>query len=456
MPSDHSLKTSRATVRRGVGRARRRAGKGEGERDGAVQRPVGMRAERQPAAGGVGQERLLAGEQIYRAIGESIDYGVWVCAPDGRNIYASDSFLRLVGMTQKECSDFGWGRVLHPEDAERTIALWKRCVRTGGRWDMVHRFRGVDGAYHAILARGVPVRDEGGQVLYWAGINLDITALKNAQEALRVSEERLRQLNTELERRVNERTAQLQALAAELTRSEERERRRIAQILHDHLQQLLVAARLHLDGLEIGRGGQNHRVLRKVSRLLRECTAVARGLSHELSPPILNESGLADALRWLAAWMSDRHGLRVQVSARHRRYPLSDEVRLLLFCAAREALFNVVKHSGVTGAVVRMTSPGGVTLKLEVIDHGRGFDVGRVRGPQIRSGVGLASIAERLRIFGGDLRIASQPGRGTRVWMTIPLGSVEEGSVVQSGMGGAGDGVAATAAEGRRRVKKQL
>jgi PAS domain S-box-containing protein len=124
---------------------------------------------------------LRRSERLYRAIGESIDYGVWVCAPDGRNVYASESFLNLVGITQQECSDFGWGAVLHPEDSARTISAWKECVRRGGVWDIEHRFRGVDGQWHAILARGVPVRDEHGQIECWAGINLDIDRLKKAQ-----------------------------------------------------------------------------------------------------------------------------------------------------------------------------------------------------------------------------------------------------------------------------------
>jgi PAS domain S-box-containing protein len=137
------------------------------------------------------EEALRESERLYRAIGESIDYGVWVCAPDGRNTYASQSFLRMVGLTQEECSNFGWGNVLHPDDAERTIEAWKECVSKEGTWDIEHRFWGVDGQWHAVLARGVPVRNERNEIICWAGINLDISELKQTEEALRQSREDL-------------------------------------------------------------------------------------------------------------------------------------------------------------------------------------------------------------------------------------------------------------------------
>jgi PAS domain S-box-containing protein len=138
------------------------------------------------------EEALRASERLYRAIGESIDYGIWICDAEGRNIYASESFLKLVGITQKQCSEFGWGDVLHPEDTEATIAAWKECVRTGGPWYREHRFRGADGQWHPVLACGVAVRDEKGQIVRWTGINLDISRLKRAEETLRESEAQLR------------------------------------------------------------------------------------------------------------------------------------------------------------------------------------------------------------------------------------------------------------------------
>jgi PAS domain S-box-containing protein len=148
------------------------------------------------------EQELKQSERLYRAIGESINYGVWVCDPDGRNIYASESFLKMVGLTQEECSSFGWGNVLHPDDAERTIAAWQECVRSEGVWDIEHRYRGVDGRYHYVLARGIPVRDDQGHITCWAGINLDIDHLKQMQEELRQSRD-------ELELRVQERTQEL-------------------------------------------------------------------------------------------------------------------------------------------------------------------------------------------------------------------------------------------------------
>ena len=127
---------------------------------------------------------LHASEKLYRAIGESIQYGVWVCSADGRNTYASDSFLKLTGLTQQQCSELGWADILHPDDRDATIAAWAECVRTGGNWYREHRVRGTDGRYHSILAQGVPIRNDDGQITRWAGINLDINRLKLTEEAL--------------------------------------------------------------------------------------------------------------------------------------------------------------------------------------------------------------------------------------------------------------------------------
>jgi PAS domain S-box-containing protein len=136
------------------------------------------------------EQALRASEKLYRAIGESINYGVWVCDRDGRNVYASESFLRLIGFTQKECSDLGWKDALHPDDAQATVDAWMECVKAGKAWYREHRIRGTDGLYHAVLSQGVPIRGEDGEVSGWAGINLDISRLKQTEEALREADRR--------------------------------------------------------------------------------------------------------------------------------------------------------------------------------------------------------------------------------------------------------------------------
>jgi PAS domain S-box-containing protein len=136
------------------------------------------------------EEALRTSERLYRAIGESIDFGVWICDANGRNTYASDSFLKLTGLTQEQCSNEGWGDALHPDDALATIAAWQECVRSQStHWYREHRVRGVDGVYHPILARGVRVRMDG-ETWGWAGINLDISQIKQTEEALREADRR--------------------------------------------------------------------------------------------------------------------------------------------------------------------------------------------------------------------------------------------------------------------------
>ncbi|MES2921073.1 MAG: PAS domain-containing protein [Verrucomicrobiota bacterium] len=139
-----------------------------------------------------GEEKLRQSEALYRSVGESIDYGLWICAADGHNTYVSESFLRMVGVTQEYCSEFGWDRFLHPDDVTATLAAWQECMHKGGDWDRELRIRDKDGGWHHLLARGVPVRDDRGNIVCWAGINLDITSLKQAQEKLLANEEHMR------------------------------------------------------------------------------------------------------------------------------------------------------------------------------------------------------------------------------------------------------------------------
>ncbi len=133
---------------------------------------------------------LHQSERLYRAIGESIQYGVWICDAQGRNTYLSDSFLGLMGITRDQTTEFSWATRLHPEDREATLDAWRECVRTGAPWYRELRIQGVEGEYHPILTQGVAIHDDAGRITGWAGINLDISRLKRTEEALRDADRR--------------------------------------------------------------------------------------------------------------------------------------------------------------------------------------------------------------------------------------------------------------------------
>jgi len=276
---------------------------------------------------------------------------------------------------------------------------------------------------------------------------------------LREAEEELRRLNRELESRVEERTAeaeqraaQLRAMALELTHAEERERRRMAQYLHDNLQQHLVGIRLRLGTLEM----TDHEVgseLRELGELVGEAIRASRSLARELSPQVLYREGLAEALRWLAGWMGEMHGLEVAALVEDVA-PDEPRLEVFLFQAARELLFNVVKHSAVSEAALRLSADDD-RLRLVVTDGGRGFDPGRISQRSGReTGLGLVSIRERAVALGGEVEISSAVGDGTQVVVEVPwhLTTAVEGSPAVPDDATPGLGPAPADRDGRIRV----
>ncbi len=236
-------------------------------------------------------------------------------------------------------------------------------------------------------------------------------------------ESRLRQYRVrDLLGRLENRAKQLQSLAVELVEAEDRERRRIAEILHDDLQQILVGANFHLgicaDKSQTS-GGKD--MLNGVSDLLREAISKTRELSHQMSPPVLWESGLVAALEWLAERMEQMHGLSVALNLDKRAEPSQDALKPFLFRCAQELLFNVVKHAGTNRAELRLAAEDG-SIRLSIQDDGCGFVEADSRESGGEAGFGLFSIRERADRLGGALEIDSRPGVGSTFTLFIPHG----------------------------------
>ncbi len=266
-------------------------------------------------------------------------------------------------------------------------------------------------------------------------------ALAEQQRALEVQAARLAEQAAALEVKNRE----VRALAAALTDAEQEERRRVAHVLHDDLQQLLFGANFAVQLLQqpiddcdpadvqdaLNKG------LARVSRILADAARTTRNLALELTPPALEREDLAEVLRWLARHTEELHGLRVAVEADGQAWVPPQNVRVLLVQLVRELLFNVAKHAGVKEARISVSDGDGYR-EITVEDSGHGFapdaahggppTKGRTDGPahavldrnEAGGGLGLTSIRHRLGLLGGRLDIRSEPGGGTRATIVVP------------------------------------
>lgn len=278
-----------------------------------------------------------------------------------------------------------------------------------------HEIQSNDGRWY--LTRIRPYRTAEGRSEGIVITFVDITERKHNEKALK-------ELTETLEKRVEERTQQVQALASTLTMAEQEERRRIAQILHDDLQQRLYGVQLKLNLLHQVADAGNWDVLQEnleeAEAWLKSSIAVTRKLTVDLSPPILKNEGLTDAVGWLVTQLEALHGLKVDLQADHAFVIADDDMRVLLFQIVRELLFNVIQHAGVRQATVELREVNDHLL-IRVTDTGSGFDVdAAIAQTGQNEGLGLFSIRERLRLFGGRMEITSHPGEGTRVMIHTP------------------------------------
>lgn len=326
---------------------------------------------------------------------------------------------------------------MHPQG----VTAFLRTLEQEGEWrgEVIHRTK--DGRT-VIVESSQQLVNQGGRRLVLE-TNRDVTERKRAEDALRQSEHQLQLLNESLEQKVQEKTAEVRRLASDLTKAVQRERHRISHILHDDLQQRIYAIQMQLTILRYELQKESTAAQNETSDIeqqLSEVLEITRHLSIDLSPPILQNEGLSHAISWLAGRMRQRYGLPIELQADEAFVIADEDVHVFLFNCVRELLFNIVKHSEASRALVALAwTEGG--LQIEVSDNGKGFVASNNEG-QENAGTaeqdiqqlsfGLPTIRKQLSLFGGRMEIKTNPGAGTRILLFIPVD--EKDKVFPSGI----------------------
>jgi PAS domain S-box-containing protein len=292
--------------------------------------------------------------------------------------------------------------LVHPDDRPR---LQESILESARRLDPWHlEFRAHHPLRGEVWVEGhsIPERQQDGGIL-WYGFLHDITERKRIEEMLRAKRE------------------QLAAMAIEISLAEERERLRIAAVLHDHIGQTLLLCRIKLGALAgVPKSGPLGEVIDEVGTLLDQATDEAHSLTVQLNPPILSMSGLEHALQWLGNRMESDYGLLVEFSDDQRPKKLRDELRSVLYQCARELLINCAKHADTDRAWLRVGLEDGM-YRLTVEDRGTGFNPDDIVPDFSRDcRFGLFSIQMRIERMGGRMEIESFRGSGTRITIRLP------------------------------------
>ncbi|RJQ77494.1 MAG: response regulator [Desulfobacteraceae bacterium] len=316
---------------------------------------------------------------------------------------------RLLAQSGNLLEESLFARAVHPADQGAFFSYLNVTDKKRSSCEMRLRGKEDQPLWVRFMARSVFDAQKGFKG--WRLAIIDVTERKQQELSLQKAQ-------GELERRA----AQLARLSLELTMAEQRERRRMAEMMHDHLQQLLAGARLNLDIASAETVADQAPAFKNAYDLILQSMEAARMLSTELSPPVLFRQGLPEAFGWLARWMKKTHALDVEIQIDEEDYPVEEAIKVLLFQSVRELLFNVKKHARTDSARVAMTTEGAM-IKVVVSDNGSGFEPQHLEQSDCETdkGFGLFSVRERLVLLKGTFEIESSPDSGTTVTLTAPM-----------------------------------
>ena len=340
------------------------------------------------------EHRQKAGEHLRRLLDTSRIVPWEADADTEQFTYVGEQAVNILGYSIEEWySPNFWPATLYPADRDRVIANVSDYLATCENYEVEYRMIAKDG--HLVWLRNVvSVSRQDGRPKTVTGFSIDISESKEREDALR-------------------------HLSGRLIHAQEEERRRVARELHDDLNQ-----RIALLSIEIEQLGQKFpdqsdlcKGLAHLRSQTREISTDIHRLSYKLHPSKLDHLGLLPAMKSLCEELTATG--RIDVDLQHHGFPaiLPPEVTLCLFRITQEALNNSAKHSGAQLATVKVEcNQSGISLTVS--DDGRGFDP---KSNALRRGLGFTSMRERLRLIDGNIEIQAQPGRGTRIEVSVPL-----------------------------------
>jgi PAS domain S-box-containing protein len=316
----------------------------------------------------------------------------------------NNRWSELTRQSATEAIGVGWADMLHPEDRQAVLTAWYRAIADASPFTREFRLRTATGTAHWVSAASIPLTDGSESLAGSLVMFSDITDRKNAERILSEYQDRI------------------QSLTKELSSIEERERRRMATYLHDCVGQSLAFCRMKLQEIQDAeRFNGATESLNQIQSMLEQSIRDTRSLTYELSPPVLHEIGLHQAVEMLIEHMNSISQTRFTLTSTSTSDTLTYEQRTTLYQAVRELMRNVVKHAHARHATVSLECRSG-NYSVTVDDDGSGFNTADLAGHNgSGGGFGLRSLRERMSYVGGTLRIESSPHQGSRMSASLPL-----------------------------------
>ena len=295
---------------------------------------------------------------------------------------------------------------IHPDDRTAASRAIRSCRKNGMPLHVEYRLISRSGEIMWCRDEAKAVKDDTGRTLFIQGILLDITKSKRAEQALRQSEESLREL------------------AAHLETVKEEERTRIAREIHDELGGLLTGIRANVSVYlrrNTSPGKVPDALLADATNLIDSAMEAVRRVITDLRPSVLDQLGIWAALEWQTNQVRRGSGLICEcvIEANALAIKLDSQRSTMLFRVVQETLTNIVRHANATRVALHVSYEHGV-LTVEVADDGRGIDLSGLESPYTKSW-GILGMHERVRYFGGELKISGTPRAGTVVVLRLPV-----------------------------------